>query len=179
MFVHIERSGRTACRLIVTGAVLLFLTGAAGSVRAQTPGAPRGPEFAPVPSLFERVHESFSGRILTIALTLSEPPAYEVKLLTEKGNVLMLSYDAMTLRLDSVIGHREADDEKPAEVTFVRDRNGNGGSGGDDGRGDGDNDRDDGDDHDKDKDDDHDDDHGGNSGPGGGGNSGPGGGDDD
>jgi len=135
MFVHIEQSSRAIRRLMVAGTVLLVIARGGGIAYAQTPTAPQGQEFAPVPSVFERVHGSFSGRILTIALSLSEHPVYEVKFLTESGNVLMLSYDAMSLRLDSVVGHREGTDEKGTQISNVRGRSGGGdGESGADGR---------------------------------------------
>jgi len=141
MFVHIEQSSRAIRRLMVAGAVLLVIARGGGVAYAQTPTAPQGQEFAPV------------RRILTIALSLSEHPVYEVKFLTESGNVLMLSYDAISLRLDSVVGHREGRDEKGTQSTVVRGRSGgddggsgadNRDSGSDDGGDDGGNDHDDG-----------------------------------
>lgn len=177
MFMHIEPSSRVACRLIAVVAALLVMAGTAAGARADGLATPQGQELAPVPRLFERVHSTFSGRILTIALTLSNSPAYEVKLLTESGNVLMLSYNATTLRLDSVVGHRDVRDEKNAAVRIAGDGKGGAGKGDDgegSGRGGG---RDGGDDDNGDDDHDDHDDHGGDSGSGGG-NSGPGGGDD-
>lgn len=57
---------------------------------------------APMPDLFQQVEGKFPGRILTVELA-REPAAgtwsYEVKLLTELGDVLNLSYDARSLAL--------------------------------------------------------------------------------
>lgn len=192
--MYSERAGRLAGQLIAAIIGFYVVAGAAGAAHADTPVSPApGQEIAPVPRLFERVHASFHGRILKVELELADPPAYEVKLLTENGNVLMLSYDAMTLRLDSVVGHRDTDDDTVADVRptgesddaddaeDARDDDDDAGDGRDD-------DRNGGGDHDRSGpgggDDDGgnsgpgggDDDH---SGPGGGGNSGPGGGDDD
>lgn len=174
--MHLERAGPVTGRLIAAFFGLCVVAGTACATRADSLEPPLpGPEIAPVPRLFEQVHASFSGRILRIELELADPPFYEVKLLTENGNVLMLSYNAMTLRLDSVVGHRDIGDEKVTGVRLEGDRD----------------DADDaGDDRDDDDDDAEDDrDAGGDDGRGGagddddddsgGGNSGPGGGDDD
>ena len=165
MWTHPERAGWATRRLPVLAVALYLLAGALAVARADGAAQPQAGEVAPVASLFKRVYATFPGRILTVELALSDPPAYEVKLLTERGNVLKLSYDALSLRLESVVGHRDRDDPDDAGGLVVRDGGG--------GR------RDDGGD-DDDRDDDRDDDHGGdNSGPGGGGdNSGPGGDDD-
>ncbi|UCH75874.1 MAG: hypothetical protein JSU82_08645 [Rhodospirillales bacterium] len=100
-------------------AALQIVAGAVGDARADDDTPPGELEIVPVPRLFERVHNAFSGRILTVELAQSEIPAYEVKLLTESGNVLLLSYDATSLRLNSVVGHRNETDVKDATVTFV------------------------------------------------------------
>jgi len=173
MLMHFERSSRMSCRLIAVSAALVVVASVAGKVRAEALKSSPGQQPAPVPRLFERVHDSFSGRILTVVLTHADAPEYEVKFLTAGGNVLMLSYDAMSLRLDSVVGHRDTGDEKDNEIKSARDDrsdsdgsansdddddNSGPGGGGDD------------DDRDDDRDDGHD---GGNSGSGGG-NSGSG-----
>ena len=146
MWMHPERTGRAARRLPVLAVLLYVAAGALSVARADGVAAPQGQDVASVASLFERVHSTFPGRILTVELESSDPPAYEVKLLTARGNVLKLSYDARTLRLESVAGHRDQDDGGDA-----------GGATGKKGR-------------DGDRDDDRDDDHGGDSsGHGGGG----------
>ena len=146
-----ERTGRAARRLLALAAVLYAAVSGVAVAWADGPAPSQGQELASVASLYRRVHATFPGRILTVELEHSDPPAYEVKLLTQSGNVLKLSYDAVTLRLESVAGHRDRDDREAS---------------GADGR-----------DDERDKDDDH---GGGNSGPGGGGDDdGHEGGDDD
>jgi hypothetical protein len=160
MWMHPERTSRAARRLLALAVALCVAAAACSVARADEAASPLSQDVAPVASLFKRVHATFPGRILTVELALSDPPAYEVKLLTENGNVLKLSYDALTLRLEGVVGLRERDNRDDADGAIMR------------------NGRDD--DDDDDDDDDRDDDDGGsNSGPGGGGdNSGPGGDDD-
>ena len=155
MWLQPERTGRAARRLLALAAVLYAVVGGIAVAWADAPAPSQGQEIASVASLFRRVHATFPGRILTVELEFSDPPAYEVKLLTASGNVLKLSYDAVTLRLESVVGHRDREDREAS---------------GADGR-------DDEQDKDRDKDDDHGRD---NSGPGGGGDDdGHEGGDDD
>lgn len=109
-----ERFVRVARRLMVAAALLYAFAGVSTAARADE--ATPAPDVAPVTSLFQRVHAAFPGRILTVELALSDPPAYEVKLLTKNGNVLKLSYDAVTLHLDSVVGHRDRDDEGTGSI---------------------------------------------------------------
>lgn len=59
---------------------------------------------APLRSLLAHVHESYPGHVLEVELERDEYGkrdvwVYEVKLLTERGNVLKLEYDAITLEL--------------------------------------------------------------------------------
>ena len=59
---------------------------------------------APLRSLLAQVHESYPGQVLEVELELEEYGkedvwVYEVKLLTKKGNVLKLEYDAINLEL--------------------------------------------------------------------------------
>ncbi len=174
MWMFPERSARVVYRLPALAAALLVLAGAFSGARADGPASPEGQEVAPVTSLFEQVHANFPGRILTVELAMSDPPAYEVKLLTETGNVLKLSYNALTLRLENVAGLRSGRGTESGGQSAGIGRDDDDDDDDDHDDGDDDDDRDDRDDHDRD------DDGGGNSGPGGGGgNSGPGGGDDD
>jgi len=59
---------------------------------------------APLRSLLAQVHETYPGQVLEVELEREEYGArdiwvYEVKLLTKKGSVLKLEYDAMNLEL--------------------------------------------------------------------------------
>lgn len=66
---------------------------------------------APVASLIDTVESGFGGRILMIELAQAPaaagPAQYDVKLLTDEGNVLRLHYDARTLELEAVEGRGE------------------------------------------------------------------------
>ena len=59
---------------------------------------------APLRSLLAQVHEAYPGQVLEVELEREEYGkgdvwVYEVKLLTEKGSVLKLEYDAINLEL--------------------------------------------------------------------------------
>lgn len=64
---------------------------------------------APLRSLLAQVLEAYPGQVLEVELEREERGAgdiwlYEVKLLTKKGSVLKLEYDAITLELLKVKG---------------------------------------------------------------------------
>lgn len=84
---------------------------------------------APVASLIDAVEDGFGGRILMIELAQTPaaagPARYDVKLLTDDGNVLRLHYDARTLQLEAVEGRDDGaraavDDEQEAEDEVKR-----------------------------------------------------------
>ncbi len=59
---------------------------------------------APLRSLLAQVHEAYPGRVLEVELEKEEYGKgdiwiYEIKLLTKKGSVLKLEYDAINLEL--------------------------------------------------------------------------------
>lgn len=61
-------------------------------------------EVAPLQSLLAQVHEAYPGQVLEVELEREEYGegdvwVYEVKLLTQKGSVLKLEYDAINLQL--------------------------------------------------------------------------------
>ncbi len=67
---------------------------------------------APLRSLLAQVHETYPGQILEVELEREEYGKgdiliYEVKLLTKKGNVLKLEYDAINLELLKLKGRLE------------------------------------------------------------------------
>lgn len=67
---------------------------------------------APLRSLLAQVHEAYPGQVLEVELEREEYGkgdvwVYEVKLLTAKGNVLKLEYDAITLELLKLKGKPE------------------------------------------------------------------------
>lgn len=66
----------------------------------------------PLRSLLDRVTETFPGHILEVELEREDhggkaPWIYEVKLLTDRGRVLKLEYDASTLELLKMKGRAE------------------------------------------------------------------------
>jgi len=66
----------------------------------------------PLRSLLAQVHKAYPGRVLEVELEQEESVngcawVYEVKLLTEEGNVLKLDYDAMNLELLKIKGRLE------------------------------------------------------------------------
>jgi len=67
---------------------------------------------APLRSLLEQVHEAYPGQVLEVELEREEYGkediwVYEVKLLTKKGSVLKLEYDAIHLELLKIKGRPE------------------------------------------------------------------------
>lgn len=127
---------------------MLVITGATTVSRADDAGLPQGMELAPVAGLFEVVQSQYAGRILTIELEPSASPVYEVKLLTDSGVVLELSFDALTLDLASVNGRDDSDGSDRKGGSDGQDDDGEDGDddgGDDDGDDDGDGDDDDGD----------------------------------
>jgi len=67
---------------------------------------------APLRSLLAQVHETYPGQILEVELEREEYGKgdiliYEVKLLTKKGSVLKLEYDAINLELLKIKGRPE------------------------------------------------------------------------
>jgi len=105
------------------GAALVF-----GLVAPLDAAAAEGADgLAPVASLIDTVESGFGGRILMIELAQTPaaagPAQYDVKLLTDEGNVLRLHYDARTLELEAVEGRRggarvSAEEEEELEKEF-------------------------------------------------------------
>jgi hypothetical protein len=67
---------------------------------------------APLRNLLEQVHEAYPGQVLEVELEREEYGkrdvwVYEVKLLTKKGSVLKLEYDAINLDLLKIKGRPE------------------------------------------------------------------------
>ncbi len=67
---------------------------------------------APLRSLLEQVHEAYPGQVLEVELEREEYGkgdvwVYEIKLLTKKGSVLKLEYDAINLELLKIKGRPE------------------------------------------------------------------------
>jgi len=67
---------------------------------------------APLRSLLARVHEAYPGQVLEVELEREDYGkgdvwVYELKLLTEKGSVLKLEYDAVNLELLKFKGRLE------------------------------------------------------------------------
>ena len=67
---------------------------------------------APLRDLLAQVYEAYSGRVLEVELDREEDGqgetwVYEVKLLTQRGNVLKLEYDAVNLELLKIEGKAE------------------------------------------------------------------------
>jgi len=67
---------------------------------------------APLRSLLAQVHGTYPGQVLEVELEREEYAkgdvwVYEVKLLTEQGNVLKLEYDAINLELLKLKGRLE------------------------------------------------------------------------
>ncbi|MCP4283260.1 MAG: hypothetical protein GY792_02235 [Gammaproteobacteria bacterium] len=67
---------------------------------------------APMRSLLARVHTAYPGQVLEVELEREEYGnegvwVYEVKLLTNRGNVLKLEYDAFDLELLKMKGRPE------------------------------------------------------------------------
>ena len=67
---------------------------------------------APLRSLLAQVHEAYPGQVLEVELEREEYGKgdiwiYEIKLLTEKGRVLKLEYDAINLELLKIKGRLE------------------------------------------------------------------------
>ncbi|WP_454061032.1 PepSY domain-containing protein [Candidatus Nitrospira salsa] len=66
-------------------------------------------ELAPIQQLFTRINQEFEGIILEIELEEEDASwIYEVKLLTPRGNVLEVEYDAKSLDLLNVNGRRDS-----------------------------------------------------------------------
>jgi len=66
----------------------------------------------PLRQLLAQVHEAYPGKVLEVELEREEYGqgeiwVYEVKLLTEKGNVLKLEYDAVNMELLKIKGRAE------------------------------------------------------------------------
>lgn len=69
-------------------------------------------EVAPMRSLLAQVHETYPGHVLEVELEREqygdgEILVYEIKLLTKKGRVLKLEYDAIDLKLLKMNGRLE------------------------------------------------------------------------
>lgn len=69
-------------------------------------------EVAPMRSLLAQVHETYPGQVLEVELEREqygdgEILVYEIKLLTKKGRVLKLEYDAIDLKLLKMNGRPE------------------------------------------------------------------------
>ena len=67
---------------------------------------------APMRSLLAQVHEAYPGQVLEVELEREEYGkgdiwVYEIKLLTAKGRVLKLEYDAINLELLQIKGRLE------------------------------------------------------------------------
>lgn len=73
---------------------------------------PQAGEVVPLEALLARVREDFDGRILEVEIEQEWRQGgriwvYEAKLLTPKGRVLKLEYDAKSLELLELKGRRE------------------------------------------------------------------------
>ena len=70
-------------------------------------------EVVPLQSLLARIRQRFQGRVVKVELERENRGdkkrrwVYEIKVLTAKGNVLKLEYDAKTMELIKVRGRRE------------------------------------------------------------------------
>ncbi len=67
---------------------------------------------APLRNLLAQVHEAYPGQVLEVELEREDYGqgdvwVYELKLLTEKGSVLKLEYDAVNLKLMKIKGKTE------------------------------------------------------------------------
>lgn len=83
--------------------------------------APRAGEVVPLEKLLARIHEDFNGRILEVEIEQEWRQGgriwvYEAKLLTPRGHVLKLEYDAKSLQLLELKGrhgrHRRTSDDE-------------------------------------------------------------------
>jgi len=79
----------------------LVLNVAPGAADETGQGIADRAEVAPLRSLIARVQDAYPGRILEVELEreASDLWIYEVKLLTDRGQVLKLEYDAVNLEL--------------------------------------------------------------------------------
>ena len=96
---------------IVIASSLQIARAAADEDDADLERALQAGEIAPLNELLARVREDFAGRLLQVELEhedIEERPGwvYEAKVLTPEGNVLKLEYDAGSLELLEVKGHR-------------------------------------------------------------------------
>lgn len=101
----------------VGAALIAGLLASAGSAHAEEAN-----HLAPVASLIDEVESGFGGRILMIELAQTPvaagPARYDVKLLTDDGNVLRLHYDARTLKLEAVEGRDDRRAQAEVEDEF-------------------------------------------------------------
>ncbi len=85
--------------------VIGLVTGMTWAVAGEDKEIPRNiEEVAPLRNLLELVHEAYPGQVLEVELEREEHKnedilVYQIKVLTEKGNVLKLEYDAINLEL--------------------------------------------------------------------------------
>ena len=101
---------------LITCLLVLMVSGVINPPRAaadRDPGiADSMAEVVPLRELLAQVHEAYPGRVLEVELEREEYGrgeiwVYEVKLLTVRGSVLKLEYDAVDLKLLKLKGRAE------------------------------------------------------------------------
>jgi len=102
---------------VVVFSLILTVLATPSSARADerirdNEAAPRAGEVVPLEELLARIREDFNGRILEVEIEQEWRQGgriwvYEAKLLTPKGHVLKLEYDAKSLDLLELKGRRE------------------------------------------------------------------------
>lgn len=110
------RAHRSAWRDGLLTAIVLAVLGTPQVGRADDEHEPdvRGAPVASLMLLLERVGRDFEGDVLELELEQEDGrPVYEVKLLTPKGNVLKVYYDARTLDVLEVKGRHEDHGDDP------------------------------------------------------------------
>lgn len=111
--VTLRHGARVATDLAIILAILLSIAFPHAAARDEDREAYRAMETGevkPISDLLTRIHAQFPGRILKIELEREESGRpkgwiYEAKVLTTRGSVLKLEYDAGTLELLAVKGH--------------------------------------------------------------------------
>jgi len=108
-----KRQKQVPSAVLVAGMLVLMVTGLVGTpwvAADQNPDITASMDgVTPLRSLLARVHESYPGRVLEVELERerygkNELWIYEVKLLTQRGSVIELEYDAISLELLEIKG---------------------------------------------------------------------------
>ncbi len=100
----------TSALAILFAATLGIAPAAADEDESELEQALQAGQIAPLNELLARIRGDFAGRLLQVELEQEEEEVprwvYEAKVLTPEGNVLKLEYDARSLELLEVKGHR-------------------------------------------------------------------------